>query len=119
MNVHSFCNRSESLGSCLGLYDYCALVPILHGAGGAICDWDGRELTLENHERSKGRVVACANDALLAESLKILQCEGPVLQSETGENKEENLLSLLPNQSNAAPLLLGVMVGEVIAHIGL
>lgn len=59
----------------LGLYDYCALVPVLEGAGGVICDWEGRELTLQNHEKSKGRVVACANRKLLDVSLDILKLE--------------------------------------------
>ena len=58
----------------LGLYDYCAIVPIIEGAGGVICDWEGRELSLQNHEKSKGRVVACANKQLQEESLKVLKC---------------------------------------------
>uniref|UniRef100_A0A7S4R764 histidinol-phosphatase n=1 Tax=Ditylum brightwellii TaxID=49249 RepID=A0A7S4R764_9STRA len=56
----------------LGLYDYCALVPVVEGAGGVMTDWCGRRLTLENHERSKGRVVACANGGLHKESIAIL-----------------------------------------------
>lgn len=98
--------------SDLGLYDYCSLVPILEGAGGVICDWEGRELTMQNHERSKGRVVACANEELLKHSLQILQ------QPEES-TKEDYTQSLLTNQGNAAPLLFGFMAGEVIAHIGM
>lgn len=56
----------------LGLYDYCALVPVVVGAGGVMTDWCGRRLTLENHERSKGRVVACANAGLHKEAVEIL-----------------------------------------------
>ena len=56
----------------LGLYDYCAIVPVIEGAGGVICDWEGTALSLQNHEKSKGRVVACANEELLEESLIIL-----------------------------------------------
>jgi len=56
----------------LGLYDYCALVPVVEGAGGKMTDWYGRRLTLENHERSKGRVVACANEGLHKEAIAIL-----------------------------------------------
>ena len=56
----------------LGLYDYCALVPIVEGAGGVMTDWYGRRLTLENHERCKGRVVACANKELHREAVAIL-----------------------------------------------
>ena len=58
--------------SDLGLYDYCALVPVVEGAGGIMTDWDGRRLTLENHERSRGRVVACANEELHKEAMAIL-----------------------------------------------
>ncbi|KAL9191555.1 hypothetical protein ACHAXT_001261 [Thalassiosira profunda] len=56
----------------LGLYDYCALVPVVEGAGGVMTDWQGRKLTLGNHEASKGRVVACANEGLHREVIEIL-----------------------------------------------
>ena len=56
----------------LGLYDYCALVPVVEGAGGIMTDWMGRKLTLHNHELSKGRVVACANAQLHQEAIAIL-----------------------------------------------
>ena len=56
----------------LGLYDYCALVPVVEGAGGVITDWDGRRLTLQNHDASRGRVVACANAGLHEEAIAIL-----------------------------------------------
>jgi len=56
----------------LGLYDYCALVPVVEGAGGVMSDWYGRRLTLENHERSKGRVVAAASKELHEEAIAIL-----------------------------------------------
>jgi inositol-phosphate phosphatase/L-galactose 1-phosphate phosphatase/histidinol-phosphatase len=39
-------------------YDYCALVPVIEGAGGIVTDWEGKPLTT----RSDGRVVA-AGDA--------------------------------------------------------
>mgnify|MGYP000211916423 CR=1 FL=1 len=42
------------------------------GAGGKMTDWAGRKLTLANHETSKGRVVACANEALHKEAIAIL-----------------------------------------------
>ena len=48
----------------LGLYDYCALVPVLEGARGVISDWTGASLTLSNHEKSKGRVLASVNPSL-------------------------------------------------------
>jgi len=41
-------------------YDYCALVPIIDGAGGAITDWRGNKLGLT----SDGRVVAAGAPAL-------------------------------------------------------
>ena len=56
----------------LGLYDYCALVPVVEGAGGVMTDWCGRRLTLSNHETSRGRVVACANATLHREAVAIL-----------------------------------------------
>jgi len=62
----------------LGLYDYCALVPVVEGAGGVMSDWQGRRLTLQNHTVSKGRVVACSNKALHTAALA-------VLSSSTGE----------------------------------
>ena len=43
-------------------YDYCALVPVVEGAGGVITDWEGRALTLG----SDGRVVACGDPRLAA-----------------------------------------------------
>lgn len=57
----------------LGLYDYTALVPVLLGAGGCMTDWTGADLSIPNHEASKGRVVAAANASLHAEALKLLQ----------------------------------------------
>jgi inositol-phosphate phosphatase/L-galactose 1-phosphate phosphatase/histidinol-phosphatase len=56
----------------LGLYDYCALVPVVEGAGGIMTDWNGKRLTLQNHEASRGRVVACANIGLHEEAIAIL-----------------------------------------------
>jgi len=43
-------------------YDYCALVPVVSGAGGAITDWQGRPLGLD----SDGRVLAAGDDAIHA-----------------------------------------------------
>ena len=56
----------------LGLYDYCALVPVVEGAGGVMSDWSGKKLTLQNHKACKGRVVACANEKLHKQALSIL-----------------------------------------------
>ena len=57
----------------LGLYDYCALVPVLVGAGGLLTDWNGEPLTLARHRESKGRVVAAANAALHSAAIQILK----------------------------------------------
>ncbi len=42
---------------CLKPYDFCALVPVIEGAGGIITDWAGNPLTLA----SDGKVIASAN----------------------------------------------------------
>jgi len=57
----------------LGLYDYCALVPVVCGAGGSFTDWNGDTLTLEHHDASKGRVVAAANEALHSAAVRLLK----------------------------------------------
>ena len=61
----------------LGLYDYCALVPVIEGAGGVMSAWSGERLTMERHEASKGRVIAAANAQLHAEALAILAKPAP------------------------------------------
>jgi inositol-phosphate phosphatase/L-galactose 1-phosphate phosphatase/histidinol-phosphatase len=43
-------------------YDYCALVPVIEGAGGVITDWQGQPLGLA----SDGKVIACGDPALAA-----------------------------------------------------
>ena len=45
-------------------YDYCALVPVVTGAGGAISDWQGRSLSLG----SDGRVIAAGDATLHAQA---------------------------------------------------
>lgn len=49
-------------------FDYCALAPVIEGAGGVISDWDGRPVTLDGD----GRILAAANAALHAEALALL-----------------------------------------------
>jgi inositol-phosphate phosphatase/L-galactose 1-phosphate phosphatase/histidinol-phosphatase len=49
-------------------YDWCALVPIVEGAGGRISDWQGRALTLE----PVGRVLAAGDPALHDQALALL-----------------------------------------------
>jgi inositol-phosphate phosphatase / L-galactose 1-phosphate phosphatase / histidinol-phosphatase len=41
----------------LQAYDFCAVVPVVVGAGGIVSDWDGRPL----HIRSEGRVLAAGD----------------------------------------------------------
>jgi histidinol-phosphatase len=41
-------------------YDYCALVPVIEGAGGVITDWQGGVLDLA----AEGRVIACGDPTL-------------------------------------------------------
>jgi len=56
----------------LGLYDYCALVPVVQGAGGFITDWNGTALTLAHHEASHGRVVAAATQEVHQAAVAVL-----------------------------------------------
>ena len=49
-------------------YDFCALVPVVAGAGGVIGDWSGRPLKLA----SEGRVVAAGDSSLHAAALRTL-----------------------------------------------
>jgi inositol-phosphate phosphatase / L-galactose 1-phosphate phosphatase / histidinol-phosphatase len=50
-------------------FDFMALMPVIEGAGGVICDWEGQPLT----RHSDGRVVAAANETLLRQALAILK----------------------------------------------
>lgn len=52
----------------LKLHDFAALVPVVEGAGGKMCDWEGRPLT----GASDGRVVAVGDAAILDEVLERL-----------------------------------------------
>jgi inositol-phosphate phosphatase/L-galactose 1-phosphate phosphatase/histidinol-phosphatase len=45
----------------MGIYDFCALVPIINGAGGYMVDWHGKPLGL----KSDGRVIAAGGLALV------------------------------------------------------
>ncbi|MGH6979936.1 MAG: histidinol-phosphatase [Stellaceae bacterium] len=49
-------------------YDYCALAPVIEGAGGAMTDWQGKTLGL----KSDGRVVAVGDPALLPKARALL-----------------------------------------------
>lgn len=49
-------------------YDYCAMVPVIEGAGGVITDWQGQPLGLE----SEGRALAAGDPALHAMARRAL-----------------------------------------------
>ncbi len=50
-------------------YDYCALIPVIEGAGGIITDWEGKALDLD----SDGRMCAAGDARVHAEALPYLQ----------------------------------------------
>ena len=52
----------------LKLYDFAALVPVVEGAGGRMCDWQGRPLGRD----SDGGVVAAGDPAVVAAALAVL-----------------------------------------------
>jgi fructose-1,6-bisphosphatase/inositol monophosphatase family enzyme len=54
----------------LKLHDLAALVPVVEGAGGLMCDWDGEPL----HEGSAGHVIALGDPARLEDVLEGLAC---------------------------------------------
>ncbi|NIJ22132.1 histidinol phosphatase-like enzyme (inositol monophosphatase family) [Sphingomonas naasensis] len=56
----------------LKLHDFAALVPIVEGAGGRMCDWQGDPL----HAGSNGEVVAAGDPARIEEILEALACRG-------------------------------------------
>ena len=55
----------------LKLHDFAALVPIVEGAGGLMCDWNGDPL----HAESAGDVIALGEPARLEEVLEGLACD--------------------------------------------
>ncbi|MET0269694.1 MAG: histidinol-phosphatase [Sphingomonas sp.] len=52
----------------LKLYDFAALVPVVEGAGGRMCDWAGAPLD----QASDGRVIAAGDPALLDQVIATL-----------------------------------------------
>jgi inositol-phosphate phosphatase/L-galactose 1-phosphate phosphatase/histidinol-phosphatase len=56
----------------LAIHDYCALGPVVAGAGGVMTDWQGKAL----HAGSDGRVVA-AGDAVVHRAALALLADGP------------------------------------------
>jgi len=55
--------------SGLKLYDFAALVPVVEGAGGTMCDWTGEPLSID----SEGDVLALGDPARLEEVLEQLR----------------------------------------------
>ena len=54
----------------LKLHDWAALVPIIEGAGGTVCDWNGDPL----HVGSDGHVLALGDPARLEDAVEALAC---------------------------------------------
>ncbi|MGH6785344.1 MAG: inositol monophosphatase family protein [Novosphingobium sp.] len=54
----------------LKLHDYAALVPVVEGAGGTMCDWHGDPL----HAASSGHVLALGDPARLEDVIAALAC---------------------------------------------
>jgi inositol-phosphate phosphatase / L-galactose 1-phosphate phosphatase / histidinol-phosphatase len=54
----------------LKLHDFAALVPVVEGAGGTMCDWNGEPL----HAASEGHVIALGDPARLDDVLEALAC---------------------------------------------
>ena len=56
----------------LKLHDFAALVPVVEGAGGRMCDWQGDPL----HAGSTGEVIAAGDPARIDDILDALACRG-------------------------------------------
>jgi histidinol phosphatase-like enzyme (inositol monophosphatase family) len=55
----------------LKLHDFAALVPIIEGSGGLMCDWTGEPL----HAESDGHIIALGDSARLDDVLESLACQ--------------------------------------------
>lgn len=55
----------------LALHDWAALVPVVEGAGGMMCDWNGDPL----HAGSDGHVLALGDPARLEDVIEALACD--------------------------------------------
>ncbi|MHA6721869.1 histidinol-phosphatase [Sphingomonas sp. RS2018] len=56
----------------LKLHDFAALVPVVEGAGGVMCDWSGDPL----YEGSAGDVIAAGDAARVEDIMEALACRG-------------------------------------------
>ena len=60
-------------GSNLSPFDFCALVPVVNGAGGNISDWQGNALDLKNGVDIKAAgVLASGDPAIHRQALEVL-----------------------------------------------
>lgn len=59
----------------LGLHDIVGLIPIIGGAGGYVCDWSGRDITLQ----SGGNIIAASNKELANYVLEYLSKDAKIL----------------------------------------
>ena len=59
--------------SGLKLYDFAALVPVVEGAGGRMCDWDGDPLTADSAGPNGGHVLAIGDPARTDDVLEALR----------------------------------------------
>lgn len=55
----------------LKLHDWAALVPVVEGAGGTMCDWNGEPL----HAASDGHVLALGDPARLEDVIEAMACD--------------------------------------------
>lgn len=58
----------------LKIHDFAALVPVVEGAGGRMCDWSGDPLTADS--ASTGEVIAVGDAARIEDILEALACRG-------------------------------------------
>lgn len=58
---------------CLKLYDVAGAVPIITGAGGFMTDWNGKPITIDFEDVSKGEAIAASSVELAKESVAILK----------------------------------------------
>lgn len=56
----------------LKLHDFAALVPVVEGAGGMMCDWNGEPLSAASAENGGGHVLALGDPARLEDVLTAL-----------------------------------------------
>ena len=78
-NCHGFAQLAGgfvdlALEARIGVYDYCALVPVVENAGGVMTGWRGEPLTLE--PAAGGRILAAGNRTLHEAAMACLAGEG-------------------------------------------